>query len=129
MIPQRTALPVAPAGQTNKNKITFGHVEKRENFKALIYGTGGIGKSILAALACGLHPKKKVAFLDKDNSLPVLHKELKSMKIDIPVTVPCATWQVMRDSLQASGWNDIGTIVIDTINTILNRSIKHQFLI
>ena len=73
-----------------------------------------------------------VAYYDLDESLPVLASQLAEYN---PQVVEGADdWSAMRASLQGSGWDDIGTIVVDSgtraeewgaefvIGTIRNKS-------
>lgn len=103
-------MPAAPVNQQNKNKVIFGQLPKRTARRILIYGDGGIGKTTLACLSPG-----PVAFFDFDNSLVTLRDELDGNKIDVPIPVPANSWEEMNDALEASGWDKIKTIVIDSV--------------
>lgn len=74
----------------------------------MLYGTGGIGKSTLACLA------GKVAFFDLDESLEVLRSQLEEQCIPFPERVQASNWNEIRSTLQASGWDGIDTVVLDT---------------
>lgn len=56
-----------------------------------------------------------VAFFDIDDSLPRLRASFAKadLKLDLRV-VEAETWQDIRNSLHAPGWDDIGAIVIDS---------------
>jgi hypothetical protein len=69
-----------------------------------IYGSGGIGKTSLAALAPGL-----TAFIDLDASLPDLALE------GVQVVEGVQSWVQLRGALQAAGWEEVRNIVIDSL--------------
>jgi hypothetical protein len=111
MIPTRpgTTVPKPPASQVSKSKITFAPIAKAKGQRVVLYGTGGVGKTTLACLAPG-----PVAFIDLDESLPILQKQLQSISAPIPLNISVASWKELRASLQADGFDKVKTIVIDT---------------
>lgn len=115
--PQRT-LPLPPP-TPNRAKISFSKIgEKRIGHRVLLYGTGGIGKTTLACHATG-----PVAFYDLDESLDRLEGNLSELT---PHSIKWGdSWASLRASLQADGWNDIQTIVIDTLTKAEELAIAH----
>ena len=96
--PRRTGPP--------KRQVTFGDIQP-QGHRIGIYGPGGIGKTSCAATAPG-----PVAFIDLDDSLPILRPSLGDL--DVRRVSGLAGWQDMRDALHSDGWDDIRTIVIDS---------------
>jgi len=94
-----------PAGPPVR-KVSFGKIEP-QGHRVGIFGPGGIGKTTLAATAPG-----PVAFIDLDDSLPILLPSLG--KLDIRRVDGITGWQDMRDALHSGGWDEIKTIVIDS---------------
>lgn len=109
--PVRT--PTPPANQQSIKKVSFGTIHKAAGQRVVIYGTGGIGKSTLACLAPG-----PVAFIDADESLPILRSQLEGHNIPLPLPVEVNGWRECRDALKSSGWDKIKTIVIDTVTKL-----------
>lgn len=101
------ATPTPPARKT----ITLGTIGNSHGNRIVLYGAGGIGKTTLAAQMPG-----KTAFVDLDDSLPRLRKQLEAQgyAANIAPIEGIASWQDLRDALAADGWGDIKNIVIDT---------------
>jgi len=111
MIPPKKLPPLPPASQQNKNKVQFAAISKlKKGQRAVLYGPGGIGKTTLACKSPG-----KVAFIDSDESLEVLKSQLGEQGIELPVLIPATDWASMLSALQSSGYDSIGTIVLDSI--------------
>ena len=87
-------------------RVAFGKIAA-QGHRIGIYGPGGIGKTTLAATAPG-----PVAFLDLDDSLPILQPSLAGC--DIRRVDGMRGWQEVRDALHSEGWDDIKTIVVDS---------------
>lgn len=101
-MPARPASP--PQSQESTRKVEFSKPEQHDAHRAIVYGTGGIGKTSL-----GLKLPGRTAWFDFDMSLS---------KLQVPpsnVVVPGNSWRGMRDALQASGWDGIRNIVIDSM--------------
>ena len=106
----------APAAQQAANrqmpsprrKVLFGPIHP-QGHRITLYGPGGIGKSTLASGAPG-----PVAFIDLDESMPVLRQQLAAER-EIRIVSGVSTWQDLRDVLHADGWVDTKTIVIDSV--------------
>jgi len=96
-----------PPKRPTKNAVSFGKVKKAEAHRVQIYGTGGIGKTTMAANAPG-----PVVFVDLDDSLGRLHGKLDN--VDELGVVSVDSWKELRDALHAPGWDDVKTIVIDS---------------
>jgi len=112
--PSRNKTPPPPVNQQSANKVTFGEISKdKTGQRVVLYGTGGIGKSTLACLAPG-----RVAFIDADESLKILRKQLELNSIPLPKIVTVNSFKELRDALKSSGWDSINTIVIDTVTKI-----------
>ena len=101
----RLPLPPSPPPSAAK-RVTFGKVAQAAGHRIVLYGPGGIGKTTLACNAPG-----PVAFFDLDESLPRLQSQLGA----VPAIVPCDNWSDLRLALQSDGWQDIKTIVIDSV--------------
>ncbi|RPI64312.1 MAG: ATP-binding protein [Planctomycetaceae bacterium] len=91
-----------------RKRVAFGAIQP-QGHRIVLYGPGGIGKTTLAASAPG-----PVAFIDLDESMPVLRSQLPADR-DIRIVSGINTWQDLRDALHATGWEDIKTIVIDSV--------------
>jgi hypothetical protein len=89
--------------------VTFGSVVGKRGQRVVIYGTGGIGKTTLTALL-----ETKNAWVDADESLPILRSQLEEINVTIPVTVPATNWETMISSLKADGWDGVDNIILDT---------------
>ncbi len=103
-----------PATPPRRPGLTLGKIPDRAGQRIGIYGPGGIGKTSLACLAPG-----PVAIFDFDNSLTVLRPEG-----DIQV-VQAATWDEVRAALQAPGWQNIHTIVLDSVTRLEELAVAH----
>ena len=105
-----------PAKQTAANRqqppprkrVAFGAIQP-QGHRIVLYGPGGIGKTSLSVLAPG-----PVAVVDLDESMSVLRRQLPA-ELDIRMVSGVASWQDLREMLCAVGWDDIKTIVIDSI--------------
>jgi len=91
-----------------RKRIAFGKIEP-QGHRACLYGGGGTGKTTLACNAPG-----PVAIFDLELSIPVLRPQLPA-EADIRVVAGVETWQEFREALHASGWDGIGTIVVDSV--------------
>lgn len=120
MIPPPKKTPPPPTNQQAIAKVSFAELGNAAGQKILIYGTGGIGKSMLCCLAPG-----PVAYIDAENRLSSLKAELESLGVPIPSIVPVNSWTGMRTALQSSGWEGIKTIVIDSVTVIEEWCIAH----
>ncbi len=76
--------------------------------RAGIYGAGGIGKTTLGCQAPG-----DVAYLDSEDSLPVLKKKLIQSGTPLPQVVPVKDWENLRRILGMPGWGSIKSIVVE----------------
>ena len=103
---RRPVTKTAPAG-----RVAFGRVGAGGGHRIVLYGPGGIGKTSTAAIAPG-----PVAFFDLDESLGVLAGQLPD--IDIRPINGVNTWQNIRDALNAPGWDEIKTIVLDSATRV-----------
>lgn len=118
-IPQRSQ--VNPAAIPAKAKISFQPVPAKKGQRVLLYGTGGVGKTTLACLL------EKTAFIDLDESLPILKGQLESIGAEIPLTVACHNWTEIRVALQSEGWDKVKNIVIDTATKLEEFAAKYTF--
>ena len=113
-----TSAPTRPMPQTQtsanrqppppRKKVAFGTIQP-QGHRIVLYGPGGIGKTTLAASAPG-----PVAFIDLDESMPVLRSQLPADR-DIRIVSGVGVWQDLREALHSTGWDDIKTIVIDSV--------------
>lgn len=90
--------------------FSFGQIPKKKGHKIVLYGTGGIGKTMLSLTA-----GKKIAFYDFDESLPVLKPQIESFDFELPLVAEnVIDYLTFRKSLQTANWTGIDTIIIDT---------------
>ena len=121
MPPQpKTAPPQPSPAQAAAKKITFGTVQAKKGSRIVLYGTGGIGKTSLACLAPG-----PVAFVDADESLPILQEQLKAADVALPLIVTVTDWKSAREALKSDGWEKVQTIVIDTVTKLEEWCVLH----
>lgn len=78
-----------------------------------VFGTGGIGKTSLAARAPG-----RVAFFDLDESIHALG-------VEVPVVSGVETWQQLRDALASPTLKEVDTIVIDSMTRAEELAVAH----
>ena len=100
-----------PPPVSAKPRVAFGTIPPAAGHRVVIYGTGGIGKTTLAA-----HMPAPVAFFDLDGSLPVLKSRFDEQGIT-PNIMPVdgiGDWAGLLAALNADGWDAVRTIVIDT---------------
>ena len=119
-MPASSARPVTPStarARQPEPRALFRDVPKRTGHRIAVYGPGGIGKTTLATSAPG-----PVAVVDLDDSLPVLLPKLPDREIR---AVAADTWQEIRDALHAPGWDDIGTVVIDSATKAEELALEH----
>lgn len=106
-----TGAPPPPPPAVGRRTVQFGTIHNASGHRICIYGPGGIGKTTLAAQLPG-----PVAFIDLDDSLPRLRAQLEESGVSaniLPVS-GVATWDDLRGVVQADGWDDVKTLVIDT---------------
>jgi hypothetical protein len=131
VMPQRS-LPTSPnrrPARTTRSKtasakrpktVQFGEIDYNAGHRVVLYGPGGIGKTTMASQAPGA-----VAFIDLDDSLP----RLRSVQTDIAGNIrPVAgveSWLDLRDVLQTDGWDEIATIVIDSLTKAEELAVAH----
>lgn len=111
--PSRPAAPPPPESQQSVSRVSFSPLssKSKRGQRIAIYGTGGIGKTSLACQLPGV-----TVFIDADESLAVLRPQLEQAGIELPQTVPGVTdWKSLRETLNASGWDGVNNIVIDTV--------------
>ena len=103
-----------------KGRVAFGAVHENAGHRVVLYGPGGIGKTTLAAQAPG-----PVAFIDLDDSLPRLKTCLGAGMDNVRPVARIETWNNLRETLQADGWNGIATIVIDSLTKAEELAVAH----
>lgn len=110
-IPQRPSATPAKAavpGLTFLKPTPAGH-------RVVLYGTGGAGKTTLACSLPG-----RTAFIDLDESLGKLAGVRARLEAGDVVAVDVRgedgepTWERLRDALNATGWEGIDNVVIDS---------------
>jgi len=122
MLPPKKQTP-PPSSTPAQVNVLFGTLANSAGQKILVYGTGGIGKSMLCCLAPG-----PVAYLDAEQRLPSLKLELKELGIEAPMILPANDWAQLRRQLAAPGWDKIKTIVIDSLTVIEEWCIANVLL-
>lgn len=117
----RPIAPKAPAASappkimpTVATPVVFGKPNQTKGKRVVIYGTGGIGKTSLALLAPG-----PVAFFDLDDSLGTLQPE------GALVVEGVSNWAALREALASPGWNDVKTLVIDSVTKAEELCVEH----
>ena len=115
-----TATPPPPASQVSKNKIAFASIgDQEKGQRVTLYGTGGVGKTTLSCMIPG-----KTVFIDLEDSLPILKKQLKAIGATIPQTVQAESFGAIRVALQSDGWDGVDNIVIDSVTKLEELAVK-----
>jgi hypothetical protein len=109
--------PPPPPAQKNGNgtAVKFGKIQNAAGHRVVLYGPGGIGKTTLATMT-----EKPVAFFDLDDSLSRLMPDPTNI---FPVDV--SSWTDIRHALQSPGWDQIKTIVIDSLTKAEEMCLAH----
>lgn len=104
-------MPTPPLRQHNNAAPSFKLIapNNKSGHRVCLYGTGGIGKSTLACCAPG-----PVAFIDNEESIGKLERQLLANGIDIPQLCPVGGFTEMRAALQSSVFDKSKTIVLDS---------------
>ena len=122
----RPPRPMAPRAATTGGEVKpagtvrFGAVSKPQGRRIMVYGPGGIGKTSLALLAPG-----PVAVFDLDESLPDLSVGGQLEGLDVRAVEGIGTWAELRSALQGGGWDDIQTVVIDSVTRAEELATAH----
>ena len=107
-----------PAKQ--RRTVTFGEINQNAGHRVVLYGPGGIGKTTMASQAPGA-----VAFIDLDDSLPRLRSVQTDTTGNIRPVAGVESWLDLRDVLQTDGWDEIATIVIDSLTKAEELAVAH----
>lgn len=104
--------PMSAAPATPKPAVSFGKPHATAGHRVAIYAPGGWGKTTFAT-----HAPSPVAFIDLDDSLPILWPQITASGLDDAVkpVQGIESWPQLIDTLNAPGWEGIATIVIDTV--------------
>lgn len=112
---KRIAAPPPPASKESvapsKKKLSFKKADTNRGMRFGIYGPGGIGKT---TLAMNLASRGPIAIIDLDDSIPSIRHELAAE----PLIVDATTYQDILDALESDGWDDVKTIVVDTVTRL-----------
>lgn len=114
--PNRANPPPPPAPP--RASVQFGAIPTNKGHRIQLYGPGGIGKTTTVSSLPG-----PVAFIDLDDSLARLASQLDTRNI-MPVS-GVTDWPSLRAVLQADGWDDIKSLVIDTGTRAEEMAIAH----
>ena len=124
--PPVKAMPVRPSAPVvEKETVVFSKVEiDTTGDRIVIYGSGGTGKTTLACSLPG-----PVAFFDLDKSLGKLGKQPGSEKLlkNVILINGIKTWEQLRVKLQGGGWDDIKSIVIDSMSVVQSMVLTWMF--
>ncbi len=122
VVPARRVGPPAPASAAAApaRRVTFGPVPQNTGHRVLLYGPGGIGKTTLAMQAPG-----PVAFFDLDDSLGKLVPHTRNDGVNRLADECCSSWDTIRSTLQSPGWDEIRTIVVDTLTKAEEMAVAH----
>lgn len=110
--PAPTIAAAPPVSQVSTQRVSFASVQPVTANRIVLYGTGGIGKTTLALKLPG-----KTAFIEPDASLGQLEKVSPGLTKNVAI-VPANSWAEARAALQASGWDGVNNIVIDTLTEL-----------
>lgn len=110
--------PTAPAGQQKPGAVRFA-APPDAGHRIVLYGPGGIGKTCLSMRSPG-----PVAFFDLDESLGKL-KSKTPKGVNRLAEDCCSSWQAIRQTLQSDGWDEIKTIVVDTVTRAEEMCVAH----
>lgn len=124
----RPAAPPAPRSPTAgprpaaSSALRLGAIGAGAGHRIEIYGPGGVGKTTLAASA-----PAPVAIIDLDQSLPRLKGKLEGMGLaeHVRVAEGISSWSDLRAALAAPGWDDVKTIVIDSLSVAEELAVAH----
>lgn len=107
----RAPIQKAPAAIVTPTAVRMGKIKRGGGHRVVLYGTGGIQKTTLAAYA-----PAPVAFIDLDQSLPRLHDRFAELGIidRVSVVEGVTDWATMRAGLNGPDLSAAKTIVIDT---------------
>lgn len=115
-------LPPPPPAAPARMKVAFGQIATGTGHRVVLYGPGGIGKTTLTAQAPG-----PVGFIDLDDSLPRLRRQLEASGLAdqvLPVS-GVESWADLRAVLQADGWDQVRTVVIDSLTKAEELAVAH----
>ena len=85
-----------------------------------LHGGPGIGKTSLALTAPG-----PTAFIDLEKRLPLLKRAGAAGADDVLTVDGITTYNELREALNASGWDKVRTIVIDSATLAEDMTVKH----
>lgn len=105
---------------TKKKRISFSKIEDKKGCRIGLYGSAGVGKTTLAAT---MHGKK--VFIDLDNSLSILKSKFPPEVLESTFILKVSDWQELIENLNEDGWNEINTIVIDTLTKSEELAVNH----
>lgn len=108
----KSTMPAMPTAST-RPRISVGRPQAGQPVRLGIYGTGGVGKTTMAATYA---PNPIV--IDLDDSLGRL-------KLDVPIVNGINTWGELIAALKSDGWDDYDTVIIDTASRAEDMAVEH----
>ena len=127
--PPSRAAPAAKAATAPakpRARVGIGEIPTGQGQRIGLFGPGGIGKTTMAAMLA-VADERPAACFDLDDSLPIIGPALAAAGYPgkLQVVNGIETWQQIRDALQAAGWDDVGTIVIDSATRAEELAVAH----
>lgn len=124
--PTKSPSPPAAAKAAPSSRVSIGEIPTGQGQRIGLFGPGGIGKTTMAAMLA-VADNRPAAVFDLDDSLPIIGPALGAAGYPgkLQVINGVATWQDIRAALAASGWDDVGNIIIDSATRAEELAVAH----